>query len=83
LVYEIEKNDLLNEDPNRMARRDTSHVYIQTALLYSTSEGERRIRVFNLAVPITSSKTLPYEYLDVNATTHYFARIALNTVSFQ
>eukprot|EP00347_Sterkiella_histriomuscorum_P022014 403331985 len=78
LVYEIEKNDLLNEDPNRMARRDNSHLYIQTALLYSTSEGERRIRVHNIAVPLTNMKHLPFEYIDVNATTHYFARAALN-----
>lgn len=28
IVYEIEKNDLINEDPNRLARRDSSHIYI-------------------------------------------------------
>ena len=28
IVYEIEKSDITNEDPNRVARRDTSHVYI-------------------------------------------------------
>ena len=28
LVYEIEKNDLLTEDANRMARRDTTHLYL-------------------------------------------------------
>ena len=28
IVYEIEKNDLINEDPNRLARRDSSHLYI-------------------------------------------------------
>lgn len=79
-VYEIEKNDVLNEDPNRLARRDSSHVYIQSALLYSTSEGERRIRVHNFAVPLTNMKHLPFEHLDINALTHYFTRIALNSV---
>ncbi|CDW76512.1 sec23 sec24 trunk domain containing protein [Stylonychia lemnae] len=77
-VYEIEKNDLHTEDPNRLARRDCSHIYLQTALLYSTSEGERRIRVHNTAVPLTNMKHLPFEFIDVNATTHYFARAALN-----
>lgn len=27
-VYEIEKNDMSNEDANRVARRDTTHIYI-------------------------------------------------------
>ncbi len=80
LVYEIEKNDMMTEDPNRLARRDSSHIYLQSALLYSTSEGERRIRVHNIAIPLTNMKHLPFEYLDINATTHYFARIALNRV---
>lgn len=49
--------------------------------MYSTSEGERRIRVHNYAVPLTNMKHLPFDYIDVNATTHYFARAALNIVS--
>lgn len=79
--YEIEKNDMTPEDPGRQSRRDTTHLYIQSALLYSTSEGERRIRVHNLAVPITNMKHLPFEYIDINAMTHFFIRIALNRVS--
>jgi protein transport protein SEC24 len=68
------------EDPNRAARRDTSHLYIQSALLYSTSEGERRIRVHNIAVPLTNMKHLPYEYIDITATVHYLCRVALSRV---
>lgn len=89
LVYEIEKTqdsvaatgNGQAEDPNRAARRDTSHIYIQSALLYSTSEGERRIRVHNLAVPLTSMKHLPFEYLDVTATAHYLSRLALSRMT--
>lgn len=85
IAYEIEKVDSSlagsSEDPNRAARRDTSHLYIQSALLYSTSEGERRIRVHNLAIPLTNMKHLPFEYLDVTATSHFLARLALNRVS--
>ena len=91
IVYEIEKTDSpvvggsapanSTEDPNRAARRDTSHLYIQSALLYSTSEGERRIRVHNIAVPLTNMKHLPFEYLDVTATALYFARLALSRLA--
>jgi hypothetical protein len=69
------------EDPTRAARRDQSHLYIQSVLLYSSSEGERRMRVYNIAVPLTNMKHLPFEYLDVNATTHFFARMALSRVN--
>lgn len=83
ITYEIEKNDMINEDANRMARRDTTHIYIQSALLYSTSEGERRIRVHNIALPLTTTKHLPFEFMDVTATIHMFARVALNRVSIK
>ena len=81
ICYEIEKNDLINEDPAKSNRRDHTHVYIQSALLYSSSNGERRIRVHNIAVPLTNMKHLPYEFLDVNATALFFTRLALNRVS--
>jgi len=82
ITYELEKNDLA-EDATKMSRRDTSHLYIQSALLYSTSDGQRRIRVHNLAIPLTNMKNLPFEYMDVNATVHFFARVALNRVRFE
>jgi protein transport protein SEC24 len=80
IIYEIEKNDLTNEDPTRASRRDVSHLYIQSALLHTSSNGERRIRVHNMAVPLTNMKHLPFEFMDVNATTLYFARMALSRV---
>lgn len=83
IAYEIEKNDILNEDPARASRRDTSHLYLQSALLYSTSDGERRIRVHNLALPLTNMKHLPFEHMDVNAMTHFYARLALSRVSLR
>jgi hypothetical protein len=38
------------------------------------------MRVHNIAVPLTNTKHLPFEHLDVAATAHYFARIALSRV---
>ncbi|KAI8327002.1 hypothetical protein EDC96DRAFT_612936 [Choanephora cucurbitarum] len=42
----------------------TSHVYFQTALLYTTCFGERRIRVMNLCLPVT--KSLPELFSSIN-----------------
>ena len=55
-------------------------LYVQSALLYSTSEGQRRIRVHNMAVPLTNIMANIHDYLDVNALTLFFARKALNTL---
>lgn len=85
ISYEIERQDSSiagnGEDPNRAARRDTSHLYIQSALLFSTSEGERRIRVHNMAVPLTNMRHLPFEHLDVTATINHFTRMALSRLT--
>ena len=62
-------------------RKDNTHLYIQSALLYTTSEGERRIKVHNLAIPITNVKSQPFEFLDINAITHFLARNALSRVN--
>ena len=52
-------------------------MFIQTALLYSSSEGQRRIRCHNVAVPLTNSIADAYEYLDISATTHFLMRKAM------
>ena len=53
------------------------HMFVQTALLYSTAEGERRIRVHNAAIPLTNIPNLPFEYLDTSALALYWARSAI------
>jgi len=37
--------------------------------------------VHNLAIPLTNTKHLPFEFLDINAMSHYFARMALNRLA--
>ena len=53
-------------------------MFVQTALLYSTSDGERRIRVLNAAVPLTNIHHLPFDYLDTSALALYWARSAIH-----
>ena len=52
-------------------------MYVQSALLYSTSEGERRIRVHNAAIPLTNIPNLPFDYLDTSALALFWARLAI------
>jgi len=61
----------------RLGRISKNFVFIQSALLYSTSEGQRRIRCHNVAVPLTNNVSDAYEYLDVTAATCLLARKSL------
>ena len=49
---------------------------LQAALLYTTTCGERRIRVLTMEVPVTSAITSLYEAADVEACTSLMARVA-------
>ena len=55
LVYELEREMETNDRPERRSlMADQQHMFVQTALLYSTADGERRIRVHNAAIPLTN-----------------------------
>ena len=56
-------------------------MFVQTALLYSTAEGERRIRVHNAAIPLTNIANLCFEYMDTSALALYWARSAIARAS--
>lgn len=80
--YEIEKDDNYKPaNPTNDQRRDPALLYIQSALLYSTTGGERRIRVHNAAVPLTNQKSEAYEYIDITGLTFHLARVALNRMN--
>ena len=70
-TYELEMNDQAAQMPGDMNRlppssHNQTHMFVQTALLYTSSEGERRIRVHNLAYSFTSQPSECYEELDMN-----------------
>ena len=50
---------------------------LQAALLYTTSGGERRIRVHSMQVPITNALTTLFEAADVDACANLMGRIAI------
>lgn len=68
--------DLAHEDPNIAA----SHVTIQAALLYTSSEGERRIRVMTQAVPVSGLLTEVVASVDAEASATLLAKQAVEVV---
>lgn len=53
-TYEFEKAPEDNSNvTQRLQRISKRFLFVQSALLYSTSEGQRRIRCHNIAIPIT------------------------------
>ncbi|EKX31688.1 secretory protein Sec24A [Guillardia theta CCMP2712] len=65
--------DLMHEEQNLTC----SHVCIQSALLYTTSDGERRIRVHNLNVPVTQNFVDLYSTIDVPTTMNSLLKSAV------
>jgi protein transport protein SEC24 len=57
---------------------NSSFVTIQSALLYTSSEGERRIRVITQAVPVTSLASEVINSVDGDATSALLAKQALD-----
>ena len=78
LVYELERENDSDKPEKRRLMADQKHMYVQSALLYSTSEGERRIRVHNAAIPLTNIPNLPFDYLDTSALALFWARVAIS-----
>lgn len=54
-------------------------VFIQAAVLYTTSSGERRIRSHTLTLPVTSSLSDLFKYSDVDATMNLLARMSIDS----
>lgn len=52
-------------------------MYFQTALLYTSSVGERRIRVHTLALPVTKSLTEVFNGADQQAITSLVAKMGV------
>jgi len=52
--------------------------FFQAALLYTTSAGERRIRVHTLALPVTKDPTAVYAHADPMALSSLLAKMAVD-----
>jgi protein transport protein SEC24 len=80
IMYEFEKaNEASNPDQSgRMNRISKRFLFVQSALLYSTSDGQRRIRSHSIAIPISQILNEAFDYLDLIATNAILARKALS-----
>lgn len=65
LTIEIKHDDKLSPDEN---------VYIQAALLYTSVGGQRRLRVFNLALKVCTQMTDLFRYCDLDVIVLFFAK---------
>lgn len=56
---------------------EVPYMFMQTALLYTTSFSERRIRVITAALPTTSNTAELYKYMDVEAVATLLGKLAI------
>ena len=84
IAYEFEKaNDTAAQadQSGRLQRISKRFLFVQSALLYSTSDGQRRIRSHSIAISISQIINEVYDYMDIVATSCFLARKALNMAS--
>lgn len=53
---------------------EKQEAHFQTAILYTSVDGERRVRVHNIAVPVTSLLGNVFRYADLDSTVAYFTK---------
>ncbi|PVU99142.1 hypothetical protein BB559_000970 [Furculomyces boomerangus] len=56
---------------------EKDNVYFQVALLYTTSDGRRRIRVHNMAVPCTTLIGNMFRYAEIDTSMNLIAKMAV------
>jgi len=58
----------------------TPNACLQVAVLYTSSSGQRRIRVHNLVLPITGELSDMYKDADIDATMNLLAKVAVDNI---
>lgn len=71
LCVELKHDDKLNEN---------SKVYIQAALLYTTRQGQRRIRIHNLSLSVCTQYSQLFTSCELDTLVNYMAKLAARSV---
>ena len=69
---------LLLSDNSNLHDDGKYYVTIQSSLLYTTSEGDRRIRVFTLTIPISDKLEELYENLNLSASMNIQSKLTIS-----
>ncbi|KAH9478696.1 Protein transport protein Sec24D [Psilocybe cubensis] len=59
------------------------HAFLQCAVLYTSVEGQRRVRVINLAMDVVELAGSLFQYADLESVLSHFAKEAMSTMSQQ
>lgn len=76
--YEFDRSDSdAKDESGRLSRASKRFLFCQSALLYSTSDGGRRIRSHSIAIPLVNNIAEVHDFLDITATSAMLLRKAM------
>ena len=62
-------------DFNQPKINNTNYIYIQSSLLYSYGDGQRRIRIHNLCLPLSNNLSVLYENMNAEIVASYYLKL--------
>ena len=82
--YEFDRFEAdAKDETGRLSRMSRRFLFCQSALLYSTSDGGRRIRSHSVAIPLVNNVGAVHEFLDITATSALLLRKAIRRFQTQ
>ena len=72
---ENKKNNNIFNFENTKNNNNNNYVYIQSSLLYSYGDGQRRIRVHNLCLPMSNNPRVIYESMNAEIIASYYLKL--------
>lgn len=61
---------------------DRQYAFIQAALLYTTVTGQRRVRVFNVALKVVTLAGNVFQYADMDAAVSFMVRQGVHALVY-
>ena len=72
---EKKNNNNILSNFNKTSINNRNYIYIQSSLLYSDGDGQRRLRIHNLCLPLSNNPQIIYESMNAEIIASYYLKL--------